>query len=32
VLVPLWRPDRADDPLHDAPEQSMFMGAIGMKR
>ena len=32
VLVPLWRPDRPDDSLSDNPEQSMFLGAVGMKR
>jgi S-adenosyl methyltransferase len=31
VLVPLWRPDEADDLFMDMPEQSMFFAGVGRK-
>jgi hypothetical protein len=31
VLVPLWRPDEADDLFTDMPEQSMFFAGVGRK-
>jgi hypothetical protein len=32
VMVPLWRPDRADDALQDRPEAAMFLGGVAVKR
>jgi SAM-dependent methyltransferase len=31
VLVPLWRPNEADDLFLDTPEQSMFFAGVGRK-
>lgn len=31
VLVPLWRPNEADDLFMDMPEQSMFFAGVGRK-